>query len=116
MAEEKKRGRGRPKKKKEVEQDLPGVDGPGVGLVQIPEVNRAAGDYFRKKEARCEMTPEEVKAKKKLMDLLHAHEDKIGRDADGVLRYTFEDKVVMLSPGEDHLTVKRAKKVELEED
>lgn len=105
----------RKKKKSTVTPDLPGVEGPGVELVQIPEVNRAAADYFRKKEARCEMTPEEVKAKKKLMTLLHEHEDKIGRGADGVLRYNFEDKVVMLSPGEEHLTFKRAKKVELEE-
>lgn len=40
-------------KKKEKQEALPGVDGPGVAPISIPEIDKAINKYERKKEARC---------------------------------------------------------------
>lgn len=93
-------------------EDLPGVDGPGVAPVRIPAVEAAAAAYFKVKERRCELTTKEVSAKRDLIDVLHANEEKIGRDSTGVLTYRYDDEdlVVRLSPGDEHLTVRSADK------
>lgn len=85
-----------------------GLKGPGVAPVHIPEVDEAAAKYVKARDARQRCTVKEVEAKKELMDLLKANEKKIGRDAEFVLRYEYDDLLVMLLPGEDKLKVRKA--------
>lgn len=103
---DKKKPTGKPAKIKKPELDL--GDGPGVGRQIIPEIEAAAADYYREKERRRKQTPKEVAAKTKLMDVLHKHEKAIGRDADGVLTYRYDegDLIIRLVPGEEKLTVR----------
>lgn len=86
--------------------DLPGITGPGVAPKQIAEIDAAAIEYRVERDRRMAVTPHEVRTKKNLIDLLHAHEKEIGRDEHGVLRYQHEDLVIELRPGEEKLKVK----------
>lgn len=86
------------KKPSRRQQDLLEQGGPGVGLVSIPEVDEAASDYVRKRDRRQDFTRLEVEAKQRLIDVLHTHEDAIGRDGEHVLRYKHEDLMVELMP------------------
>lgn len=105
------------KKQPKGTQDLDGMTGPGVGATRIKAVDLAASRYFYEKELRCQQTPKEVEAKKKLMAVLKEHEKEIGRDPDGVLIYRYDEKdlIVKLEPGEDHLSVKKIKKEPLDD-
>lgn len=86
--------------------DLPLGDGPGVGTVQIPEVDEAAATYVKFRDRRMDLTTKEVDAKQKLIDLLHKNEKKIGKGPDGGIRYKYEQVIVMLLPTDEKLTVK----------
>lgn len=63
---------------------------------------------MKERDKRCSQTPKEIAAKTKLIDVLHLHADKIGKDAKGVLRYQYDDLVVSLTPGKEKLKVKSA--------
>lgn len=94
------------KKKRAKGSELPLGNGPGVSQKRIPEVDRAAREYVRIRDARMEMTPKEVKAKEKLIGLLHEFEKDIGRDSKGSLRYVYEETLVELTPTGEQLKVK----------
>jgi hypothetical protein len=95
-------------------QELELGDGPGINTVKIPSIHKAADIAARDK--RCRMSPKEIAAKTKLIDLLHKHEDKIGRGPDGVLRYHYGDEVITLEPGKEKLKVKTQEDAEEPED
>lgn len=86
--------------------DLPGVQGAGVGGVQIPEVDAAAAEYVKWRDKRMDLTKKEVDSKKKLIDILHVHEKAIGKDGDGIIRYVYDDSEVILAPTGEQLKVK----------
>ena len=86
--------------------DLPGIAGPGVAQQSIPEINSLLEAYIKERDKRCKMTPIEIAAKQKLIEPLHKHEAAIGRDAEGQLRYTHNDTVVLLKPGKEKFQVK----------
>lgn len=86
--------------------ELPLGDGPGVGQIKIRSIDEAADDYIKARDRRCRMSPKEIAAKTKLTDLLHKHEEKIGRGADGILRYNYGDEVIVLEPGKEKLRIK----------
>jgi len=67
--------------------DLPGVEGEGVTLLKIPDIDKAVDAYERKKEKRCEASPGEISAKRDLRDLLHKHSDKLPVNEDGAKFY-----------------------------
>lgn len=71
--------------------ELPLGDGVGVGRVSIPELDELASIYKRVRDRRQDLTKKEVDAKQALTDGVHQHEEAIGRDADGVLCYVYED-------------------------
>jgi hypothetical protein len=95
--------------------ELPLGDGPGVGAVSIPEIDELAEDYFKEKEKRYKLTPKEVAAKGKLVDALHKHEAKLGKNDKGEIRYQFGDMVVVLKPGKEKLLVKEVDAFEEED-
>lgn len=88
------------------QKELDGMVGPGVEKPQIAEIDKAAANYVLARDRRIQLTAKEVETKEKLIGLLHAHEDKLGRAADGSIRYEFDDNLVELAPTKEKLTVK----------
>lgn len=95
------------KKKADVPQvgNLPGISGPGVGGVSIPEIDKAYEKYVPLKDARVAASTKEVEAKEKLVSLLHAHEAEIGKDGSGTLRYKYDGKLIMIVPTDEKLKI-----------
>src|SRR5258705_9472646 len=86
--------------------DLPGVEGPGVAQVSIPDINKLCEAYVKERDKRTQQTPLEIAAKKKLIDAIHAHESEIGKDSNGEIVYRYGDTVITLKPGKETLKVK----------
>lgn len=87
--------------------DLPGMEGPGVVQVSIPSLDEAVVDYVAERDRRCAITPEEVRKKSRLMDLMHGAEKngELKRDPKGVLRYRHDSMIVEIRPGKESLKV-----------
>jgi len=90
--------------------DLPGVEGPGVSPVTIPEVEDLADKYVEARDKRMRLGEKEVEAKTALTTALHAHESEIGKDAEGAIRYVYhggekDRRVIVLKPSEEKLKV-----------
>jgi len=96
--------------------DLPGMTGPGVAQPRIKSVDDAAEIYIKERDKRCAMTPREIAAKQKLIEQLHTHADKIGRDRDGTIVYRYDDNIVILKPGKETLQVKETSHGDAEAD
>jgi hypothetical protein len=92
-------------------QELPGVEGPGVSPVSIPEIEKLADAYVDARDKRVKLTTKEVEAKTNLLAALHAHEKEIGKTADGEIRYVYnggdkDRRVILLKPSDEKLRVK----------
>ena len=72
-------------------ESLPGISGPGVAPLSIPEINKAIAKYEKKKEARCDASLDEIAAKRELTALLHANADKLPKNTDGNSFYRLDD-------------------------
>ena len=90
----------------EQQSDLPAMEGPGVASPAIPEIDKAAAAYAKIRDRRVALTAEEVSAKDKLITLLHAHQEEIGRAPDGSIKYRSEDFKIELFPAKEKLKVK----------
>lgn len=77
-------------------QDLPGVEGPGVGPVKITAIDRAIAKYERAKDARCNESPKEVAAKTELRELLHQNRAQLPINGDGLPFYRSDDRDYIL--------------------
>lgn len=88
--------------------ELPGIKGPGVAPVVIPEINKMAEAYIRERDKRMELTPKEVAAKDALIAAIHkaADDGKLKRDRDGTVIYNYDDNQVILNPGKETVKVK----------
>jgi hypothetical protein len=93
--------------------DLPGIEGPGVAPLSIPEIDKAIAKYQRKKEARCNASPDEIAAKNEVKALLHQHRDELPVNGDGVPFYRSEDRDYVL---EEKLSVRKVHDDEDEDD
>ncbi len=102
-------------KKAKTTPDLPGVEGPGISPIKIPSIARLANAYVAVRDERMELLQEEVKRKRALAAEMHKHEEVL-KDPDGVLRYDHDGVIVMISPGDEKLTVKSPRSVNAEED
>ena len=96
------------KKESAEPQDLPKMEGAGVGRVKIAEVDKRARAYNKVKEARMALTTEEVEAKQQLIEAIDRHADEIGKDSEGVVRYYHGDLEIELTPGKRTLRVRAA--------
>lgn len=93
--------------------DLPGMEGEGVALLEIEEIDKAISKYQRMKNARCEASPGEIAAKNVLRELLHKHRAKLPVNADGVPFYRNDDRDYLL---EEKLKVRKVESVEDDDD
>jgi hypothetical protein len=95
--------------RKQRQEELPVGNEPGVASadqISIPEVEAAADKYIEIRDKRCKMTPREVTAKEELITLIHAHSDKIAKNAEGEQVYRYDDLIITLKPGKETLTIK----------
>jgi hypothetical protein len=88
--------------------DLPGMTGPGVAPIVIPEVDKLVDKYVAARDSRLIQLGLEVEAKRALIDALHENEALIGKRPDGVIIYRHEELIVTLKSGKDDLKVKVA--------
>lgn len=72
------------------------MTGKGVEALSIPEIEKAAGKYERKKEARCQVSPGEVAAKRDLLAALQKNRDKLPKNAEGLHFYRYEGRDYIL--------------------
>jgi hypothetical protein len=91
--------------------DLPGVEGPGVAPVSIPEIETLADEYVVARDRRMKLTEKEVDAKQKLSTALHKHADTIGKNEAGEIKYVYrggekDRRVITLKPSDEKLNVK----------
>lgn len=93
--------------------ELPGVEGPGVSPVSIAEIDKLAEKYTTEKDKRCRLTPKEVAAKGALIDAIHKHEKKLGRNPDGNITYRYNDVDFVLKPGKEKLSMVKVDTEEL---
>lgn len=89
--------------------ELPGMEGPGVELLEIAEVEKAITKYQRKKEARCQVSPGEIEAKRELRDALHKHRAKLPVTKEGIPFYRHDDRDYFL---EEKLKVRKVESAE----
>lgn len=94
------------------QEELPGVDGPGAGLVSIPEIDRAIDKFVAARDARMLLTLKEAENKKALSDLMHAHEAEIGLNPEGYMVYRYDDLACTLKSGKEELKVRQLADVE----
>ena len=81
-----------------------GLEGDGVEPMEISEIDKAIAKYQRKKEARCQVSPGEIEAKRELQDALHKYRDELPRKPDGTPFYRSEDRDYLL---EEKLAIKK---------
>jgi hypothetical protein len=87
-------------------QDLPGIEGPGVGKKKIPAVTKAANAYVRVRDERMELTKKEVAAK---AVLLHTMQE------NGVESYELDNDQVVTITHKDNVKVKTLDEAEAPE-
>ncbi len=84
------------------------ISGPGVTPVRIRVIDNALDEYIPLKEKRCKLTPQEVAAKLKVIEKMHEHADKLGKNGDGSLVYRRDDTLIVLKPGREKLSLRDA--------
>jgi len=82
------------------------IKGPGVEKTSIKEIDKAAEHYLLNRDKRLAFLGLEIEAKRKVVDLLHQHEEKLGRAPNGAIRYEYDGKVVELAPSKEKLRIK----------
>lgn len=93
-----------------------GLEGRGVEPVRIQEIDDAIAEYVPLRDARVEASKHEVAAKKKLVDLIHAHKESLN-DGKGNLSYKMEDDgLLTLTPQEEKLKIVIPKEKKVVED
>lgn len=95
-----------PETSTEHQHDLNGMTGPGVAKPFIPEIINAAEAYVVARNRRMGLTQLEMEAKQRVMNLLHIHEELLGRTPEGTIRYEYDDKLIELTPTKEKLRVK----------
>ncbi len=69
-----------------------GLEGIGVEVKRIPVITKAINEYLEIKDARCLLTPKEVKAKDKVVTLMKEHEEELRNPQTGNLVYPLDDQ------------------------
>lgn len=100
------------KRKKDKTPDLDGMEGPGVGQVKIPELDAEIDKYVIVRDKRMLESPKEKAHKTIVIELMLAHKDEIGVDAEGKMRYKHGGETVLLEPGKPKLSIREAEEQE----
>lgn len=92
-------------KTKRGQKELP-IEGPGAGPVRIPDIDDAAENYVKARDARMRLTRREVETKDALIKTLKDHKKELGTDGEGSMFYEYDDIVVELTPVGEQLKVR----------
>lgn len=87
--------------------DLPEMEGEGVTLPSIPEIDDAADAYIALRDKRIALLAKELAAKEELRNLMHSNKLK---------RYNYDDRIVELVETTEKVKVKKAKDEDEEDD
>jgi hypothetical protein len=90
------------------QEDLGGMEGPGIAPVKIKEIDKHVALYTAARDEHGQVTEKLTNAKKLLIEVMHKHEAEITKDANGELIYRCGDEVVTVKPGKEDLKVKTA--------
>lgn len=82
------------------------INGVGVAPLKIPAIDKAARAYISVRDDRMALTEKECAAKTKLVEVVHEHEQAIGRNPKGELLYRFDDLQVTLKGGKENVKVR----------
>lgn len=85
--------------------DLPGVEGPGVAPIKIDEIDQLAEEYVKIRDKRCTISPKEIAAKQELIDAVKRHREQLGADEEGTIRYAYGEEIIEVSHGKDKLKI-----------
>lgn len=88
----------KPKKRGRRQNDLPAIEGPGVGKPIVDEIDKAALAYIDVRDKRMALTKKEVELQVKLADAMHRHNLEV---------YEFDDLKVEIKKGGEKVKVKR---------
>lgn len=77
--------------------DLPSVEGPGISVPHIAEIEDIAEQYVSVRDQRMVLTTQEVEARGRLATVMHNH---------NLTRYPYDGKIVICEPGKEKLKVK----------
>lgn len=95
--------------KKRTQAEL-GLSGPGVEVKRIPAITKAVNEYLEIKDARCLLTPKEVKSKEKVVTLMKEHEDELRNPQTGNLQYPLDDeRYIEIEPAKVTIKVRDSK-------
>lgn len=98
------------KNAKKPKQEELGLTGPGVEVPRIPAITKAVNEYLEIKDARCLLTPKEVKAKEKVVGLMKEHEDELRNPQTGNLQYPLDDeRYIEIEPAKVTIKVRDSK-------
>jgi hypothetical protein len=87
-----------------------GLEGPGVSVKRIPAITKAVNEYLEIKDARCLLTPKEVKAKEKVVTLMKSHENDLRDPRTGNLVYPLDDdRYIEIEPAKVTIKVREQK-------
>ena len=82
-------------------EELPGVEGPGVSRPKIKAIENAASTYVDARDKRMALTQKEVAMKTNLIQVMDAHLDKLTPDGDGCYHYFYDDLEIVLKKKEN---------------
>lgn len=79
------------------QEDIPGVEGPGVSRPKVKEIDKAAAKYIGIRDDRMTLTEKEVEARATLSEVMHKH---------NLTRYIYDDQLVTVEPGKEKIKVR----------
>jgi hypothetical protein len=79
---------------------------PGVGLLNIKEIETAAGRYAKVRDERIALSEDEDDKKSALIDAMHAHKDELPKTETGGWSYHYGETLVTLEPSKEIIKVK----------
>jgi hypothetical protein len=87
-----------------------GLKGKGVEVLRIASITKAINIYEDIKNQRCLLTPQEVKAKTKVIELMEQNEEKLRNPQTGNLEYHLDDnRYVVIEPAKVKIRFKDEK-------
>jgi len=82
------------------------INGVGVAPIKIPAIEKAARAYVTVRDDRMALTEKEVAAKSKLVEVIHANQEQLGKNPKGEVIYRFDDLQVILKGGKENVKVR----------
>lgn len=87
-------------KKKEKQEDLPAMEGPGVSLPKFKDLDRLGDKFISLRDEKAELATKLGDVETNIVEKMIAH---------GISRYRFSDQEIILKPSTNHIKIKTVK-------